>query len=60
MKTRSLSEIRTVLHDLLKNLPAIRTHCSQEVLRRHVALIAYYQRQYDLLANAGDNRMAPV
>jgi len=52
MKRKSLSEIRAVLHGLLASLPAIKSHCSQEVIRRHVALIEYYQRQYDILANS--------
>ena len=50
MKKKSLSDIRQVLHDLLKSLPAVKHHCSQEVVKRHLALIAYYQKQYDQLA----------
>lgn len=49
MKHKNLSEIRAVLHDLLKSLPAIKMHRSQEILRQHLELIAYYQKQYDLL-----------
>ena len=56
MKKKSIAEIRTVLHGLLKNLPAIKSHCSQEVIKRHLALIAYYQRQYDLLVSASETQ----
>jgi len=49
MKTKTLSEIRTTLHDLWLNLPAIRERCSEEVVRQHIKLIRYYQEQYDLL-----------
>ena len=52
MKKKSLAEIQKVLHGLLKNLPAVKSHCSQEVVRRHLALIAYYQRQVDLMVSA--------
>ena len=50
MQKKTLSDVRTVLHDLLKTLPAIRRQCSEEVIKQHLALIAYYQRQYDRLA----------
>ena len=46
----NLSNVKRTLHDLLKSLPAVKAHCSAEVHKRHLALIAYYQRRYDLLA----------
>ncbi len=45
----SLINVRRTLHDLLKALPAVKANCSQEVLRKHLALIRYYQNRYDLL-----------
>lgn len=60
MKQKTLSEIRQVLHGLLKNLPAIKNHCSQEVVKRHMALIAYYQRQYDQLAASVSPSAMPI
>lgn len=49
MMKKNLGEVRKVLHNLLSSLPAVKSHCSQEVVRRHLALIAYYQKQYDQL-----------
>lgn len=46
-----LQNVTSTLHDLIKTLPAVRAHCSAEVLKRHLQLIAYFQQQYDLLAN---------
>lgn len=48
----NLSNVKRTLRDLLKALPAVKTHCSAEVHKRHLALIAYYQRRYDLLVAA--------
>lgn len=52
---KSLKNIRQTLHDLLNSLPAIRANCSTEAVRRHLMMIAYYQRQYDLLLNPNSN-----
>ena len=46
----NLANVTRTLHDLLKALPAVRERCEADVIRRHVALIAYYQRRYDRLA----------
>jgi len=46
---RDLQNVTRTLHELIKNLPAIKAHCSAEVLRRHLQLIAHFQRQYDLM-----------
>ena len=48
---KNLQHVTRTLHDLIKALPAVRAHCSQEVLRQHVQLIAHFQRQYDQLIN---------
>ena len=48
----NLANVKRTLRDLLKSLPAVKTHCSAEVHKRHLALIAHYQRRYDLLAAA--------
>lgn len=45
----NLASVTRNLHDLLKALPAVRERCEAEVLRRHLALIAHYQRLYDRL-----------
>lgn len=45
----NLNNVRRTLHDLLKTLPAIKANCSQEALRKHMALIRYYQLRYDQL-----------
>lgn len=49
MKKKTLPEITRTLHKLLSSLPAVKAHSSAEVVKRHLQLIAYYQRQYDLL-----------
>ncbi|GEM_PF-985543 len=54
---QNLQQVTRTLHDLIKSLPAVRAHCSQEVLKQHVELIAHFQRQYDLLI--GNNNVAP-
>jgi len=48
----NLASVKRTLRDLLKSLPAVKAHCSAEVHRQHLALIAHYQRRYDLLAAA--------
>ena len=44
-----LSNVTRTLRDLLKALPAVRAHSSAEVVKRHLQLIAHFQRQYDQL-----------
>ena len=48
----TLENVTRNLHDLLKSLPAVRERCGTETLRRHLALIAHYQRRYDRLTAA--------
>jgi len=48
----NLVNVRRTLHDLLRALPAVRSQCSQEVLKKHLALIEFYQRRYDQLVLA--------
>lgn len=45
----NLSNVTRTLRELIKNLPAVKAHCSREVLSRHLQLIAHFQRQYDAL-----------
>lgn len=45
----NLINVRRTLHDLLKALPAIKANRSQDALRKHMALIRFYQQRYDLL-----------
>ena len=45
----TLENVTRNLHDLLTSLPAVRERCEAEVIRRHLALIAHYQRRYDRL-----------
>jgi hypothetical protein len=52
LMNNNLAKVKRTLHKLLKSLPAVKAHCSVEVHKRHLALIAHYQRQYDLLAAA--------
>lgn len=37
------------LRELIKTLPAVKASGSAEVVKRHVQLIAYFQKQYDQL-----------
>lgn len=46
---QKLQNVTRTLHELIKALPAVKAHCSAEALKRHVQLIAHFQRQYDLL-----------
>ena len=46
---KNIVHVRRNLHELIKSLPAIKAHCDAEVLKRHLALIAYYQSVYDQL-----------
>jgi len=57
---KNLPEVSKVLHNLLSSLPAVRDHCSQEVVRRHLALIAYYQKQYDQLVALRSDQALPA
>lgn len=59
MNNKSLNDIREILHDLWKSLPAVKTRYSQEVVARHMALIAYYQSQYDRLHRQLADSAAP-
>lgn len=47
---RDLHNVKRTLRQLIKNLPAIKAHSSAEVLKKHLQLIAHFQRQYDSLA----------
>jgi len=49
----SVINVRRTLHDLLKALPAIKANRSEEALQKHMALIEFYQRRYDLLTANG-------
>ncbi len=46
-----LHNVTRNLRELIKALPAVRAHESVEVIKRHVQLIAYFQRQYDQLVS---------
>ena len=52
MKSKSLQEIRITLHKLWTQLPAVKARCTSEVVKQHLELIDYYQRQYDQLIEA--------
>lgn len=45
----SLINVRKTLHDLLKALPAVQASGSSESVRKHLALIRFYQERYDVL-----------
>jgi len=47
---QKLHNVTRTLHELIKALPAVKAHCSGEVVKRHLQLIAHFQRQYDQLA----------
>lgn len=49
---QKLQNVTRTLHELIKALPAIKAHCSSEVVNRHLQLIAHFQRQYDQLVAA--------
>lgn len=49
MQNKTLEEIRTTLHRLLSALPAVKSRYGAEEVRKHLQLIAYYQKQYDRL-----------
>lgn len=48
----SLINVRRTLHELLKALPAVKARGSQEAVKKHVALIRFYQQRYDALTTA--------
>lgn len=52
IQRQSISDIRSTLHRLWSQLPAIKDRCTDEVLQQHLKLIAYYQAQYDRLIEA--------
>ncbi len=49
---QKLHNVTRTLHELIKALPAVQAHCSTEVIKRHLQLIAHFQRQYDQLVAA--------
>jgi len=49
MMKNKLNNVQRTLHDLWKALPAIKATGSKEAMRKHVALIRFYQQQYDRL-----------
>lgn len=54
-----LKSVTRTLRDLLRNLPAVRNRSSADTLRKHLALIAYFQRRYDrLIATARQDSLA--
>jgi hypothetical protein len=58
--TNNLQNVTSTLHELIKTLPAIQTHCSAEVIKRHLQLIAYFQQQYDRLAANPSSSPSPA
>lgn len=46
----NLVSVTRTLRELLRSLPAVRARGGVEGLRRHLALIAHFQRRYDRLA----------
>lgn len=54
----SLINVRRTLHDLLKALPAVKANSSAEAVKKHMALIRFYQQRYDVLV--GNMAAAPV
>lgn len=46
---QKLQNVTRTLHELISALPAVKAHCNAEVLKRHLQLIAHFQRQYDQL-----------
>jgi len=48
----NLHNVRRNLQELIKTLPAVKANCSAEVLRKHLQLIAHFQKQYDVLVSA--------
>jgi hypothetical protein len=53
-----LHNVTRTLRELIKSLPAVKANCSADVLKRHLQLIAHFQRQYDQLVAA--TRIAPA
>ena len=45
----NLTNITRTLHSLVKALPAIRQHATNDAIGRHVALIKHFQGRYDRL-----------
>lgn len=46
----TLPKVTRTLRELIKALPSVRAHCTQDVLQRHLQLIAHFQQRYDRLA----------
>ena len=49
---QKLHNVTRTLHELINALPAVKAHCSAEVVKRHLQLIAHFQQQYDQLVAA--------
>ena len=45
----NLASVTRNLRELIKSLPAVRERCTADVVRRHVELIAHFQRRLDRL-----------
>jgi len=45
----NLQSVTRNLRELIKTLPAVRANSSAEVVKKHLQLIAYFQKQYDQL-----------
>ncbi|MFK7857259.1 MAG: hypothetical protein AB8B64_00460 [Granulosicoccus sp.] len=56
---QKLQNVTRTLHELINALPAVKAHCTAEVLKRHLQLIAHFQRQYDQLI-ASNQQPNPV
>ena len=48
----NLHNVTRNLRELIKTLPAVKANCSAEVIKRHLQLIAHFQKQYDQLVLA--------
>lgn len=46
----NLHSVTRNLRELIKTLPAVKANGSTDVVKRHLQLIAYFQKQYDQLA----------
>ncbi|MFK8075380.1 MAG: hypothetical protein AB8B84_02255 [Granulosicoccus sp.] len=47
----NLHSVTRNLRELIKTLPAVKANCSAEVIKRHLQLIAHFQKQYDQLVS---------
>lgn len=49
----NLHNVTRTLRDLIKTLPAVKARANADLLRKHLQLIAHFQRQYDqIVANS--------